>query len=69
MYLNCMSIALLACGYKTPAGIKYSILMEDEMIIATTDINNIQYALLFMEVNEEEMHGVINSVDLSGYIK
>jgi len=55
--------------YKTPGGIKYSILNEDEGIIATTDTNNLQYALIFMGVNEEEMHRVINSADLSGYIK
>ncbi|MCT4507757.1 MAG: hypothetical protein N4A48_03215 [Tepidibacter sp.] len=55
--------------YKTPSGTKYSILEEDEAIIATTDISNVQYALIFMGVNEEEMHKVINSTDLSGYIK
>lgn len=55
--------------YKTPSGTKYSILEEDEAIIATTDISNIQYALIFMGVNEDEMNKVINSTDLSGYIK
>ncbi|WFD10916.1 hypothetical protein [Tepidibacter hydrothermalis] len=54
--------------YKTPSGTKYSILKEDEGIIATTDINNIVYSLIFTGVNEEEMHKVINSVDLSGYM-
>ncbi|MBF8982569.1 hypothetical protein IZY60_03355 [Lutibacter sp. B2] len=55
--------------YKTPNGTKYAILKEDEGIIATTDINNVSYNLIFTEVNEEEMHSVINSADLSGYIK
>ncbi|MCM1992225.1 hypothetical protein [Oceanirhabdus seepicola] len=61
--------AVYKAEYKTPAGTKYSILKEDEGIIATTDTNNLQYALIFMGVSEEEMHKVIDSVDLSGYIK
>lgn len=55
--------------YKTPSGTNYSILKEDEGTIATTDINNIKYAIIFMGVNEEEMNRVINSVDLSSYIE
>ncbi|WP_129600656.1 hypothetical protein [Anaerophilus nitritogenes] len=55
--------------YKTPSGTKYSILEEGEGIIANTDIDNINYGLVFMGVDEKEMHKVINSADLSGYIQ
>ncbi|WP_099189603.1 hypothetical protein [Tepidibacter mesophilus] len=55
--------------YTTPYGTKYTILKEEEGIIATTDINNISYNLIFTGVNKEEMHRVINSADLRGYIK
>lgn len=55
--------------YETPSGTKYTILDEDGMTIATTSINNIEYSLLFVGVNEKEMHKVINSADLIEYIK
>ncbi|WP_053955436.1 hypothetical protein [Inediibacterium massiliense] len=55
--------------YKTPDGRKYSILEEGEGIIANTDIDNVNYNLIFMGVSEKEMHKVINSADLSGYIQ
>lgn len=54
--------------YKTPSGSKYSILKEEEATIATIDINNVIYNLIFTGVDEEEMHKVINSVDLNDYI-
>ncbi len=53
--------------YTTPAGTEYTILEEDGGIIAMAEINNIQYALVFMGLSQEEMNKVINSVDLSKY--
>lgn len=53
--------------YTTPSGTKYTLLTEEAAIIAQTEINDIQYALIFVGVSEEEMHKVIDSADLESY--
>lgn len=55
--------------YTTPTGIKYNILTEESAIIACTEINDIQYGLIFVGVSDAEMYKVIDSTDLAGYLK
>jgi hypothetical protein len=55
--------------YTTPTGTQYTLFNEDKGVIASIEIDNIQYALVFMGLSEDEMHKVIDSVDLSTYTK
>lgn len=55
--------------YTTPAGTKYTLMDDDAAVIATIEINNIQYALIFQGISEDEMHKVIDSVNLEIYKK
>lgn len=53
--------------YTNAFGDEYKILEEDGGIIATTTVGNIEYAIIFLGVEEEEMHQIIDSTDLSIY--
>lgn len=55
--------------YTTPTGTQYTLFNEDGGVIASIEVDNIQYALVFMGLNEEEMHKIIDSVDLNTYKK
>lgn len=64
-----VSDAVYKDDYTTPSGTQYTLLDEDSLTIAKVEINNIKYGLLFRGVSKDEMHKVIDSVDLSPYEK
>ncbi|SKC84781.1 DUF4367 domain-containing protein [Maledivibacter halophilus] len=55
--------------YTTPDGTKYTLLEEDGTTIAEVSINNIDYALIFSGISDDEMNKIIDSVDLNTYTK
>lgn len=55
--------------YTAPSGVHYTLFEEDGGIIAQTEIDDVQYGLVFMNVDKKEIYKVIDSTDLTTYIK
>ncbi|MHC1749410.1 MAG: hypothetical protein AB9856_14155 [Cellulosilyticaceae bacterium] len=53
--------------YDSKNGNHYTLLKEEEGTIATTNIGDVEYSLVFVGVDEKEMHKIIDSTDLSVY--
>lgn len=55
--------------YTTPSGTKYTLFDEDGGILAKAEVNDIEYVLAFMGVSQEEIYKIIDSADLTAYVK
>lgn len=59
--------AVYSDTYTTKLGDTFTLFKEDEGVIAQILFNDTEYSLVFLGVDEEEIHQILDSVDLSIY--
>ncbi|MDF2596143.1 MAG: hypothetical protein K0R69_2484 [Clostridia bacterium] len=53
--------------YQTPSGTEYTLFDEEDATMAQTEIGDIEYILVFLGFEKEEMYQVIDSTNLEAY--